>query len=56
MLTTRQSIRSRRVSPWAGTFRLAPFIINSITSLGICLVMLDGVEELISQPDAPNLY
>jgi hypothetical protein len=34
----------------------APFIINGVTSVGICLGMLDRVEELISQPDAPSLY
>jgi hypothetical protein len=34
----------------------APFIINGVTAAGICLGMLDRVEELISQPDAPNLY
>ncbi len=34
----------------------APFIINGVAGLGMCLVMLDRVEELISQPDAPNLY
>src|SRR4051812_22011163 len=34
----------------------APFIVNGVAAAGICLGMLDRVEELISQPDAPNLY
>jgi hypothetical protein len=34
----------------------APFIVNGVAAAGICLGMLDRAEELISQPDAPNLY
>ena len=33
-----------------------PFVINSLVGVAICTVMLDRVEELISQPGAPNLY
>ncbi len=33
-----------------------PFLINNLVGISICAVMLDRVEELISQPGAPNLY
>jgi len=33
-----------------------PFVVNHLMGLAICSVMLDRVEELISQPGAPNLY
>lgn len=33
-----------------------PFLINNLVGVAICAVMLDRVEELISQPGAPNLY
>ncbi len=33
-----------------------PFLINNLVGMSICGVMLDRVEELISQPGAPNLY
>jgi len=33
-----------------------PFAINNLVGMSICSVMLDRVEELISQPGAPNLY
>lgn len=33
-----------------------PFLINSLVGIAIEFVMLRRVEELVSQPDAPNLY
>ena len=33
-----------------------PFVINNLVGNAICGVMLERVEELISQPGAPNLY
>jgi hypothetical protein len=33
-----------------------PFLINNLVGISICGVMLERVEELISQPGAPNLY
>ncbi len=33
-----------------------PFVINTLVGIAICSVMLDRVEELVSQPGAPNLY
>jgi hypothetical protein len=33
-----------------------PFLINNLVGIAICAVMLDRVEEVISQPGAPNLY
>src|SRR5208337_4033257 len=33
-----------------------PFVINNLVGNAICSVMLERVEELISQPGAPNLY
>jgi hypothetical protein len=33
-----------------------PFVINSLVGVACAQVMLSGVEELIVQPDAPNLY
>jgi len=33
-----------------------PFLINKLVAMSICGVMLERVEELISQPGAPSLY
>jgi hypothetical protein len=33
-----------------------PFLINGLVGIGVTVVTLDAVEELIAQPDAPNLY
>jgi hypothetical protein len=33
-----------------------PFLINNLVGVAICSIMLDRVEEVISQPDSPNLY
>lgn len=33
-----------------------PFVINNLTGIAICSVMLERLEELISQPGVPNLY
>ncbi len=33
-----------------------PFLINNLVGIAICNMMLDRVEELVSQPGAPDLY
>jgi hypothetical protein len=33
-----------------------PFIINNLVGSALCSVMVAAVEELVEQPDAPNLY
>jgi hypothetical protein len=33
-----------------------PFLINNLVGVAICSIMLDRVEEVLAQPDCPNLY
>jgi hypothetical protein len=33
-----------------------PFVINNLVGIAICSQMMDCVEKLIAEPDAPNLY
>jgi hypothetical protein len=33
-----------------------PFLISALVGIAICQNMLDRVEDLVAQPDAPNLY